>query len=101
MGDTWNGSVQIIGSLPTPTRSASWRRLKRTVQTMKPHEMHPHEASWISLSHNALDGLRRLEDPCVVQCPIAWEWPLPQVGAPRRNRTFNLLIKSQLLCQLS
>jgi hypothetical protein len=23
------------------------------------------------------------------------------VGAPRRNRTFNLLIKSQLLCQLS
>ncbi len=22
-------------------------------------------------------------------------------GAPRRNRTFNLLIKSQLLCQLS
>jgi hypothetical protein len=29
VGDTWNGRVQIFGSLPTPAKTTSWGRLKR------------------------------------------------------------------------
>jgi len=28
VGDTWNGRVQIFGSLPKPTKSQTWGGLK-------------------------------------------------------------------------